>query len=496
MNPTDAVNEKYLGEIRTRLAGCQYVAGEVQPGDILHLERELDNPHDPNAILVRNPDFARVGYISREMARWIAPLIDRGALWLEAQVPADWNPDPFRRHAGFPAELKVYLTRQGFAILEPVENPATDIEALHETIREVFVKLDTYKNPDVIWGLSKRLEKMAVRDVAPETHLLLALFPAKAEVAKQSRTHSLIDIIREKISGLKLGEAIHYHNLTLFPLLPLNGSAAPFVLLKKALERKEAEIEEISEEGRVQELTVHNHGDKPVLVPEGEILVGAKQNRVVNVSVLVAAHQSLRIPVSCVERGRWHYSSRRFRSAYYAHPRLRSKKMRSVQECRIATGMALSDQGEVWEEVDQHLHEIHACSPTASVTDGYQQTEEKTQHFREKLALPDEAAGVLAGSGDEIIGMDFFHDAAVFKDCWDQLAGSYFTQAAFDPHRRPKTDPQTARNFLARISQSVNLCEPPIGLGHELMVKHHSIYGTGVWYEDALCHLAVFPVEQ
>ncbi|MFB3785329.1 MAG: ARPP-1 family domain-containing protein [bacterium] len=495
MTPIGDVQEKYLGEIQTRLTGCQYVAGEVRPGDELHLERDIYNPHDSNAILVKNPDFARVGYLSREMTRWLAPLIDRGAVWLEARVPASWNPNPFRRHEGFPAELKVFLTRHGFSILAPIENPATDVEALHETIREVFVKLDTYKNPDVIWGLSKRLEKTAARGVAPETHLLLALFPAKAEALKHSRTYSLLDTIREKIGGLKMGDAIHHQNLTLFPLYPLNGSQAPFVLLRKALETGEAQIEEVSEEGRVQELTVHNLGSKPLLVPEGEILVGAKQNRVVNVSILVAAKQSLRIPVSCVERGRWRYSSRRFQSAYYAHPRLRGKKMRSVQECRASTGMAMSDQGEVWEEVDLHLHELHACSPTSSVTDGYQQSEEKTQSFREKLVLPDNAAGVLVGSGDAIIGLDFFHDPGVFKDCWDQLAGSYFTQAAFDPRRLPKTDPQAARDFLVRLSLSVNLCDPSIGLGNELMVRESSLYGTGVWFEDSLCHLAAFPVE-
>lgn len=495
MTPVDAINEKYLGEIQTRLAGCQYVTGEVRPGDELHLEREPDNPHDANAILVKNPDFARVGFISREMTRWLSPLIDRGMVWLEARVPGSWNPHPFRRHEGFPAELKVYLTRPGFSILEPIENPASDVEALHETIREVFIKLDAYKNADVIWGLSKRLEKAAVRGVAPETHLLLALFPAKAEALKQTRTHSLLDTIREKISGMKLGGPIHHRNLTLFPLYPLNGSKAPYVLLRKALETGEAQIEEVSEEGRVQELTVHNFGAKPLLVPEGEILVGAKQNRVVNVSLLVPAKQSLRVPVSCVERGRWDYTSRRFRSTCYAHPRLRSKKMRSVQECRVSSGMAMSDQGEVWDEVDQHLDEMHASSPTSSVTDGYQQAEEKTQTFREKLVLPDDAAGVLVGSGDTIIGLDFFHDAGIFKDCWEPLAGSYFNQAAFDPRRRAKTDPQVAHGFLNRISQTVNLCDPSIGLGNELMVREASIYGTGVWYEDTLCHLAVFPVE-
>jgi hypothetical protein len=37
----------------------------------------------------------------------------------------------------------------------------------------------------------------------------------------------------------------------------------------------------------------------------GEEVLGAQQNRTFDVSVLVAATSALRVPVSCVEAGRW-----------------------------------------------------------------------------------------------------------------------------------------------------------------------------------------------
>ena len=43
-------------------------------------------------------------------------------------------------------------------------------------------------------------------------------------------------------------------------------------------------------------LGVKNEGAKPILIPEGEILIGAKQNRVVNLTVLVAANSTFRLP--------------------------------------------------------------------------------------------------------------------------------------------------------------------------------------------------------
>ena len=57
--------------------------------------------------------------------------------------------------------------------------------------------------------------------------------------------------------------------------------------------------------GSVPDLLVENRGDVRVLFLEGEELIGAKQNRILNTSVLVAAHTKVKIPVSCVERGRW-----------------------------------------------------------------------------------------------------------------------------------------------------------------------------------------------
>jgi hypothetical protein len=67
----------------------------------------------------------------------------------------------------------------------------------------------------------------------------------------------------------------------------------------------------VSEGGDVPTLRLTSAADRPVLLLDGEELIGAKQNRVLNTTVLVAAHSRLTIPVSCVEQGRWAYKSAR-----------------------------------------------------------------------------------------------------------------------------------------------------------------------------------------
>ena len=69
-------------------------------------------------------------------------------------------------------------------------------------------------------------------------------------------------------------------------------------------------IAEVDDEGSMLELRVANLGDLPLLLLDGEQLVGAKQNRILNMTVLAAAPSEVTIPVSCVERGRWGYRAR------------------------------------------------------------------------------------------------------------------------------------------------------------------------------------------
>ena len=90
--------------------------------------------------------------------------------------------------------------------------------------------------------------------------------------------------------------------------MPLSGNPAAaldYLLIDEALEAKKVVVEEVSEGGSVPELRMTNFADKVVLVVDGTELVGAKQNRIVNASFLIPPESITRIPVSCVEQGRW-----------------------------------------------------------------------------------------------------------------------------------------------------------------------------------------------
>jgi hypothetical protein len=113
-------------------------------------------------------------------------------------------------------------------------------------------------------------------------------------------------------------------------------------------------VKELDGGASVNDLLVLNPTDVNVLLYEGEEVLGAQQNRTFDVSVLVPAGMSLRVPVSCVEHGRWdggrHHQS--FVPApQAAYPSLR--RMKNVAaHARVAAGLdARAEQGAVWDEV-------------------------------------------------------------------------------------------------------------------------------------------------
>ena len=107
----------------------------------------------------------------------------------------------------------------------------------------------------------------------------------------------------EAVGAITFGPAQTFRNLTLVPLVADEPRAADYAVLDEALALGTVQIGETSEAGRVPELKVLNHGDKAVFLLDGEELIGAKQNRVLNLSILVPPHSESTIPVSCVESG-------------------------------------------------------------------------------------------------------------------------------------------------------------------------------------------------
>jgi len=119
---------------------------------------------------------------------------------------------------------------------------------------------------------------------------------------------------------------------------------------------------------------------------DGEELIGAKQNRIVNLTILVAAGQTLHIPVSCVEAGRSGPPLARVRRGRPRALRVggasredhagRARKLQEVSYCMRTSGSRMADQGGVWDEIDVKPRRMKAESATYAAAETYDRSGE------------------------------------------------------------------------------------------------------------------------
>jgi len=92
--------------------------------------------------------------------------------------------------------------------------------------------------------------------------------------------------VADLVANLSLGEAQTFRNLAVVPLIDASRGPAGYLTLDDALARGLTEITEVSEAGSVPQLKLTNRGDGQVFLLDGEELAGAKQNRILNLSIL------------------------------------------------------------------------------------------------------------------------------------------------------------------------------------------------------------------
>ena len=147
-------------------------------------------------------------------------------------------------------------------------------------------------------------------------------------------------------SRLSLGPTHRFGRLAVVPLIDWTAKPSGWLTLDAALARGEVEVTEVSESGSVPELCLLNRSSLPIFLLDGEDLVGAKQNRILNLSILVPAASNFEVPVSCVEQGRWSWRSRGFQSAgRVIYSKLRRSNAEAVSQSLFATGSRRGDQG-------------------------------------------------------------------------------------------------------------------------------------------------------
>lgn len=294
------------------------------------------------------------------------------------------------------------------------------------------------------------------------------------------------------VEALRLGERQVHGPLAVFPLRAQVGGPR-YITLREAIAQRRALITEVSEGGSVPDLRVVNKGDARVLVLDGEELRGAKQNRVLNTTILIDRDSSLVVPVSCTEQGRWSYATREFdESEIVAERQVRYAMKASINESLASGAGHRSDQGRVWNEVGALHERHHTTSPTAAMRDAYQTRKTDLDAVLAAFPLQDGQQGMLVLHGARVVGLDFVSRAPQYAELHDKLLRSYAFEALVRDGE--PGDQAVADAFLERIAGLPGRRYKSPGLGWDVRFEGGGVLGSALTYRGHAVHAAFFDV--
>ena len=178
--------------------------------------------------------------------------------------------------------------------------------------------------------------------------------------------------VKSHLEGIKFGAVQRHRNMAVCPVFSAVDGGPHYMTMKEAMAGGFLSVTEVSAGGAVPELKVVNSASVAVLILDGEELAGAKQNRIVNTTILLRRQSETIIPVSCTEQGRWSYVSDHFDdSGHIATHRVRGVAKQSVSASLKAGGRFQSDQGAVWDNVASVLEDSRVASPTGAMKDAF-----------------------------------------------------------------------------------------------------------------------------
>lgn len=303
--------------------------------------------------------------------------------------------------------------------------------------------------------------------------------------------------IHTYLGRLSIGKESTFENLSVFALLHASAPAsADFDLLADALAAGTARITEVDAGGRVPELRLENAGLRPVFVLDGEELVGAKQNRVANVSLLAPPGAALHIPVSCVEAGRWRYESEAFATSERTHfAKGRAEKLASVSASLRSAGSRHSDQDRVWASVAEKAASMDVRSATTAMSDVYDSVAPALEDFVAGLpAVPGQVGAAFAVNG-RLAGLEGFGDRATFDGLYPKIVRSWALDAIEERGAPPPETGPSRREVAVLLAGILSAaCEDyaGVGIGRDLRIAGARVIGGALALGDDLVHLACF----
>ncbi len=306
-----------------------------------------------------------------------------------------------------------------------------------------------------------------------------------------------------------LGRPQHHENLTIFPILAEQERELPYLLMAEALAVGVLTIGE-KNGGQVPVLLATNAGKQAILVLDGEQLIGAKQNRMTNRSLLLPPKSITEIPVSCMEQGRWHFQSDHFAPAPQHAP---SKVRRRARETEAEASYAAerrgpgarsshrdlaAAQGEVWDEIRSFGNKLGGSSDTGALNSIFESRHAQMKSWIRAFPLVESQVGLVAFQGNVPLATDAVGSPSLYAKVHARLLTGYVMDAmeGGDPgHTAHRASVPEAEAVMEALGAAERIPSLSVGSG-EYRILRGRVLGGELIDKGHMVHISAFPADE
>jgi hypothetical protein len=274
-----------------------------------------------------------------------------------------------------------------------------------------------------------------------------------------------------------------HKNMAIIPIKTPPSYKFDILTLKKGFELGLAEVKEC-EHSTVNTLIVKNNSVTPLLLVDGEEIIGGDQNRIVNATILIAPNSEEKIPVNCTEHGRWAYKSEFKQSEYMANYRTRSAKEKAVRA-------NMSGQQAVWDSIEDLEMSRSFSSPTQAMSESYENLKVDLDEFISNFKALEGQTGAVIIIDGEIKGFELFLNSQIYHEYHEKILKSYLIDIDIDDSVfTVNTD--VAKNLIEEALSVEYAAKKSNGLEEAFEFENSEGLGTAYLYKDELIHMSYF----
>lgn len=275
----------------------------------------------------------------------------------------------------------------------------------------------------------------------------------------------------ENMSVIGIKSNKNYNNIDILPL-------------KKGLQMGLVKIDELKN-ADVNKLNVTNNAITPLLILDGEELIGAKQNRIANATYIIPPKTNMQIRVSCTEAGRWKYTTNHFKySGHFAEANLRKAKAQDVTKSLKTSGTRKSNQARIWNHISEVSNNLKVESKTSAMREIYTNNKAKINKYLDNFKDENNTIGSIILINNEVSGIELLFNTTLYKENHRKLIESYIPEAIQRKNEDHNNKSIDVDEFINEIITSKIEEYKPDGIGVDVRVESEDIIGSTILLEN------------